>query len=241
MELDGKVALVTGAARGIGRACAEELAAHGAAVGVLDVLDGSATAAAVEAAGRRAAFRELDVSDRAQVHEVTSELADELGGFDVLVCAAGIYGSTTRLEELDDEEVDRVLRVNLKGTLWCVQAALAPMRAAGAGRVVLIGSVAGKVGGVLAGPHYAASKGAIHALVKWAARAGAADGVLVNGIAPGAVETDMIAGHPYRGDYCPLGRLGTPEEIASVARFLCTRDSAYMTGQVVDVSGGYVL
>lgn len=235
--LDGGVALVTGAARGIGAACAIELAAHGATVGLVDLLNTSDTAAAITAAGGRAAGREADVGNREAHQAALASLADELGGWDYFVSAAGIYGRTTRIEELDDPEVDAVLRVNFKGPLWGVQAALQ----AGVARIVCIGSVAGKVGGVLAGPHYAGSKGAVHALVKWAARAVAADGVIVNGIAPGAVETAMIEGQPYSGDYCPLGRLGRPEEIARIARMLCSPDADYMTGQVLDVSGGYVL
>lgn len=151
--------------------------------------------------------------------------------------AAGIYGSTSSITDLDEDEVDRVLRVNFKGTLWPVQQALA----AGAGHIVCVGSLAGKVGGVLAGPHYAGSKGAVHALVKWAAKAGAPNGVIVNGIAPGAVATPMTEGKAYTGDYCLLGRLGEPIDIARIARMLCSPDADYMTGQVLDVSGGAVL
>jgi 3-oxoacyl-[acyl-carrier protein] reductase len=235
-QLEGRTVLVTGAASGIGQACAEELASHGANIGVVDLADPTATVQRLSASGTRAAGRVADVGDRAAVHAALTELAGELGGFDALVTAAGIYGSTTAIEDLDDAEVDAVLRVNFKGTLWCVQAALA----AGVTHIVCIGSVAGKVGGVLAGPHYAASKGAVHSLVKWAARAGAPD-VLVNGIAPGAVRTPMITGRPYSDDYCPLGRLGEPEDIAKIARVLCSPDASYMTGQVVDVSGGYLL
>ena len=235
-QLVGRTVLITGAASGIGRACAEEVAAHGASVGVVDLADPSATVEQLSATGALAAGRVADVGDREQAHAALTELAGELGGFDILITAAGIYGSTTAIEDLDDAEVDAVLRVNFKGTLWCVQAALA----AGASHIVCIGSVAGKVGGVLAGPHYAASKGAVHSLVKWAARAAAPEG-RVNGIAPGAVRTPMITGRPYSDDYCPLGRLGEPEDVARIARVLCSPDASYMTGQVVDVSGGYLL
>ena len=235
-QFEGRTVLITGAASGIGRACAEELAGHGARIGVVDLADPAVTVEQLSATGARVAGRAADVGDREQAHRALAELASELGGFDGLITAAGIYGSTTAIEDLDDAEVDAVLRVNFKGTLWCVQAALA----ADASHIVCIGSVAGKVGGVLAGPHYAASKGAVHSLVKWAARA-AAPGVLVNGIAPGAIRTPMITGRPYSGDYCPLGRLGEPDEVARIARVLCSPDASYMTGQVVDVSGGYIL
>jgi 3-oxoacyl-[acyl-carrier protein] reductase len=136
-----------------------------------------------------------------------NEVVKDLGRLDILVCAAGVYGTLSRIEEIDEEEMDAVLSVNLKGTLWCLQSGLPLLRAQG-GRAVMIGSV----GGILAGPHYAASKGGIHSMVKWAARATAFDGVRVNGIAPGAVDTEMFSGQSYSGGYCPLGRLGTTTE-----------------------------
>lgn len=240
-ELQGCVALVTGGARGIGLACARAVAKRGATVALLDVLDCRPAVSELEAAGRSARARVLDVTDRRAVTDTFAELRHELGGLDILICAAGIYGSTRRLEELDEAEVRRVLSVNVEGPIWCLQAAMAAMLEAGWGRIVLIGSVAGQVGGVLAGPQYAASKGAVHALVKWAARAGAAHGVQVNGVAPGAVATDMIVGKGYAPDYCPLGRIGEPDEIGSVAGFLVSPGASYMTGQIVGVNGGYVL
>ncbi|MEU0470833.1 SDR family oxidoreductase [Amycolatopsis sp. NPDC006131] len=107
--------------------------------------------------------------------------------------------------------------------------------------MVCIGSVAGKVGGVLAGPHYVASKGAVHAVVKWLAKTEAARGITANAIAPGVVDTEMVAGRGYRPDYCPLGRLAQPEEIARVAAFVASPAASYLTGAVVDVNGGYAM
>jgi 3-oxoacyl-[acyl-carrier protein] reductase len=162
------------------------------------------------------------------------------GRLDILVTAAGVYGRTTGIDDLDEDELEAVLAVNLKGALWCVQAALPMMRQHG-GSIVCIGSVAGKVGGVLAGPHYVASKGAVHALVKWVARTQAVHGVRANGVAPGAVETEMIRGKGYTPDYCPLGRLGRPEDVAQAVLFLASPASDYVTGTVLDVNGGYFM
>lgn len=237
-RLDGKLAVVTGAARGIGRASALALVRAGAEVALLDVLDVSESAEAVRAAGGRARTARVDVSDRRSVQQAVEGVRGER--IDVLVTAAGIYGSTTAIEDLDEDEVDRVLAVNLKGTLWMVQAVMPGMLERG-GKIVCIGSVAGKVGGVLAGPHYVASKGGIHALIKWAAKVGAPRGVYANAIAPGVIETDMIAGKGYGPDYCPLGRLGQPEDIAEAVLFLASPASNYITGTVLDVNGGYYM
>jgi 3-oxoacyl-[acyl-carrier protein] reductase len=182
----------------------------------------------------------VDVSDRESVGRAI-ESAGRRGAIEVLVTAAGVYGSTAGIEDLDEEEVDRVLAVNLKGTLWMVQAVLPSMLERGGGKIVCIGSVAGKVGGVLAGPHYVASKGGIHALVKWVAKVGAPHGVYANAIAPGAIETEMITGKGYQPDYCPLGRLGQPEDIAEAVLFLASPASNYITGTVLDVNGGYYM
>jgi 3-oxoacyl-[acyl-carrier protein] reductase len=234
--LRGRRAVVTGAARGIGARIALELSWAGAEVTVVDVLDPGETVAAIKAEGGQAAGWTLDVTDRAAVQEAFGTLES----LDVLVTSAAVYGDTVSIDELEESEVDRVLGVNVKGTLWSIRAALPLLRRRG-GRVVCIGSVAGKVGGVLAGPHYVASKGAVHAVVKWLAKTEAAHGVTANGVAPGVVDTEMVAGRGYRPDYCPLGRLARPEEIARVAAFLASPAASYMTGAVVDVNGGYAM
>ncbi|WP_435121572.1 SDR family NAD(P)-dependent oxidoreductase [Amycolatopsis thermoflava] len=234
--MHGRQAVVTGAARGIGAHIARELAAAGAEVTVLDVNDPARTVATIRAEGGTATGHTVDVTDLAGVRAVLSGLP----ALDALVTSAAVYGDTVSVDDLDESEVDHVLGVNVKGTLWTIKAALPLLRRHG-GRVVCIGSVAGKVGGVLAGPHYVASKGAVHAMVKWLAKTEAAHGITANGVAPGVVDTEMVAGRGYRPDYCPLGRLAQPEEIARVAAFLASPAASYMTGAVVDVNGGYAM
>ncbi|AIJ21915.1 SDR family NAD(P)-dependent oxidoreductase [Amycolatopsis methanolica] len=234
--MHGRRAVVTGAARGIGAHIARELAAAGAEVTVLDVNDPARTVATIRAEGGTATGHAVDVTDLAGVRAVLSGLP----ALDALVTSAAVYGDTVSIDDLDESEVDHVLGVNVKGTLWTIKAALPLLRRHG-GRVVCIGSVAGKVGGVLAGPHYVASKGAVHAMVKWLAKTEAAHGITANGVAPGVVDTEMVAGRGYRPDYCPLGRLAQPEEIARVAAFLASPAASYMTGAVVDVNGGYAM
>lgn len=231
------LAVVTGAARGIGAAVALELARAGADVALYDVAEPAATAEAVQALGRKATAATLDVTDRLAVEDALGAHF-EIG---VLVTSAGVYGEPIPITDITDEEMDRVMDVNLKGALWTARAALPAMHRNGGGRIVSIGSAAGQIGGVASGPQYVASKGALHALVKWLARTEAAKGITVNAVAPGAIDTDMIAGKGYTGDYCPLGRLGTPEEVAAVVAFLCTAGASYMTGTVVSVNGGFFM
>jgi 3-oxoacyl-[acyl-carrier protein] reductase len=155
------------------------------------------------------------------------------------VTCAGVYGAGAF--DVDEQAWDRVLDINAKGTYLAMQAAFPVMRDAGQGKIVCIGSIAGKIGGLLAGPHYAASKGAVHAMVRGAAKYGAQDGVYVNGIAPGAVDTDMIVGQPYKEDYCPLGRFAQPEDIAETVVYLASQASNYVTGKVLSVDGGFLM
>lgn len=231
--LAGKHAVVTGAARGIGAAVARALAAAGAEIIALDLDHPGSTVSAVLAAGGKATGGILDVTDRAAAEEVIRALP----AVDILVTSAGVYGDPVPIEDMDDAEMDRVLGVNVKGTLWTVRAALPDLRRR-RGAVVCLGSLAGKIGGVSAGPQYVTSKGALHALVKCLARTEAPHGVRVNAIAPGAVDTDMIAGKGYSVDYCLMRRFASPDEIANVVAFLASPAASYLTGSVVDANGG---
>jgi 3-oxoacyl-[acyl-carrier protein] reductase len=233
--LSGQHAVVTGAARGIGAATTSALAAAGAQVTALDLDFPEATVAAVLKAGDKAAGGILDVTDRNAAEEVIGGLP----AVDILVTSAGVYGDAVPIEDLDDAEMDRVLGVNIKGTLWTVRAALPRLRQS-RGVIVCLGSLAGKIGGVSAGPQYVASKGAIHALVKWLARTEAPHGVRANAVAPGAVDTDMIAGKGYSVDYCLMRRFAAPEEIANTIAFLASPGASYLTGAVLDVNGGVI-
>jgi NAD(P)-dependent dehydrogenase (short-subunit alcohol dehydrogenase family) len=229
--------MVTGAARGIGAGVAVGLAAVGHDVTVLDVLETGDTVAKIAAAGGTATGAQVDVRDREAVHEVVGAAADRAGRLDVLVTCAGIYGAVTTLDELEQADLDAVLGVNIAGTIWTVQAALPHLRRSG-GRVVCVGSIAGRNGGVLSGPHYGASKGGVHAFVRWLAKAEAKNGVLANAIAPGPIDTPMLQGRGYTADAVPLGRFGHPDEIAALAVFLASPSASYITGAVIDANGG---
>jgi len=240
--LAGTVVLVTGAGGGIGRAVAIACAEAGADVAVLDLGGGERTAAEIATLGRRSWALATDVASRAAVHEAVNRVAREAGRLDGLVSAAGIAGRTPALGEgMDDfgeQEIDEVIAVNLKGTLWCIQAALPHLRCRG-GSIVTIGSLAGRVGGSLSGPHYVATKGAIHALTKWVARYGAAYGIRANAIAPGLIDTAMTRGLTRPPGLTPIGREGVPEDVAQAALYLLSRQSNFVTGIVLDVNGGF--
>lgn len=238
VDLDDKVVVVTGAARGIGRAVSVACAREGATVVAADVLDLADTVERVRATGRRCVPVPTDVTDKAATERLVATAVDECGGLDVLVTCAGVYGAGAL--DVDEREWDRVYEINVKGTYLPVQAAF-PALADGGGKIVCLGSIAGKVGGVLAGPHYVASKGAIHAMIRWLAKHGAAHGVYANGVAPGAVDTEMIKGMGYPDDYCALGRLAEPEDIAEAVLYLASPASNYVTGKVLSVDGGYTV
>jgi len=243
-RLSGRVAVVTGGGRGIGREIALELARAGAHVAVNyfgEPEGATATAADIEALGVRACALAGDVGNAADVTRVIDQAIATLGGVDILVNNAGVQTWTPFLEVTEDEW-ELVIRTNLKGCFLCTQAAARQMRARGGGVVINIGSGCNKVPfpGLVA---YTASKGGIEMLTKVAAVELAAHRIRVNCVAPGAVEVERtrLEMDDYAGTWgsvTPLGRVGTPEDIARTVRFLASDDSNFITGQTIWVDGG---
>jgi 3-oxoacyl-[acyl-carrier protein] reductase len=237
-DLSGRVALVTGAGRGIGKAIALILAEAGAdvAVNYRERADAAAaTADAIRRLGRRAAAVQADVSLAAEVTALVETVAGELGPIDILINNAGI-AEPCAIEELTEEQFDRTLAMNLKSAFLCSQAVLPGMRSRGFGRVVNVSSGAARGAGVV-GVHYNASKAGMEGLTRGYAARVVQDGVTVNAVAPSLIATEMIKPHRSANvARIPVGRLGTVEEIASVV--LMVVGNAYITGQTVAANGG---
>jgi 3-oxoacyl-[acyl-carrier protein] reductase len=244
LTLSGRAALVTGAARGIGLSIAAALIQRGAEVALADV-DGTALNEVARWLGERTVGVEADVSRLADVQRAVKETAARFGALDILVNSAGIC-PLTPFPEIGEEEWDRVMAVNLKGAFLCCQAALPHLRRSGRGRVINIASVAGQMGGVLVGAHYAASKAGLIALTKSLARLLAPDGVTVNCLAPATTESDLTAAWPESlreqvRVQIPLGRFAKPDEIAEAACYLAGDNASFITGATMDVNGGLYL
>lgn len=222
--------IVTGAASGVGAATVTLLLEQGAEVLGVDIQPDF---------DRRAAgytYAQCDVRDRGQVRDVVAEFA-AAGGVTGLVTSAAIYGRDIALDDLRHDDVEQVLAVNVIGTLWCIQATMPHLRESH-GSVVCVASLAGRIGGVLAGAHYSASKGGVLAMVRSVAKNEIKHGVRVNGVAPGPVDTPMIEGRGYTTDMFPIGRYAAPEEIARPIMFLLGNGASYATGVVLDLNGG---
>lgn len=238
--LSGQIALVTGAARGIGAAICIALAADGATVYAADVLPCDETVLRITEAGGIAHGRALDVTDRPACAALADAVVASEGRIDILVCNAGICPAGTVAGDWD--QWNRVIDVNLHGTQYCVAAAWDHMIARRYGRIVLLSSMAYYQGGVIVGTEYSASKGAVAAMARHIARNGGQHGILCNAVAPGVIATEMTASFSKPDPAAiPLRRVGTAEDVAGPVRFLCGPDSAYMTGTILNVTGGIVL
>ena len=243
MELEGKVALITGGAQGIGKATALLLASRGADVAVSDInIHGAVeTVKEVEGLGRRGLALEGDVSNPADAENVVAKTVEQLGGIDILVNNAGIARDRLLLR-MTEEDWDAVLNVNLKGTFNCTKAAVKYMIKRKSGKIVNIASVVGEMGNA-GQANYPASKAGVIGLTKSIAREYAQRGINVNAIAPGYVETPMTEALPekvkeeLRGQI-PMARLGSPLDVANAVHFLVSEASSYITGQVLNVNGG---
>jgi 2-hydroxycyclohexanecarboxyl-CoA dehydrogenase len=245
--MSGRVAVVTGAASGIGLGIARKLAADGHATALLD-LDGDAArgaASELSAQGTRAAGYGVDVADRGSLEQVYSSVRDQFGPITMVVTSAGIEAFDP-LAEVTPEKWDRILAVNLTGTFTCLQLAVADMIAANWGRMVTISSSSAQSGAPNMA-HYVASKGGVIALTKALARELAGHNITANTIPPTIVDTPMarkgetegnVPSMEILGKMVPLGRAGTPDDIAAACSFLCSEDGGYITGQVIGVNGG---
>ncbi|HEV8441707.1 MAG TPA: SDR family NAD(P)-dependent oxidoreductase [Methylomirabilota bacterium] len=257
MELEGQVAIVTGAGRGIGRATALELGRMGAAVVVaeLDKAGAERTAEEVRALGRPALALPTDVTSRAALAAMVDRAVAELGQIDVLVNNAGIYRAAATLD-VTEEHWDAVMDINARAVFFASQAVLPAMIARKRGAIVSLASLAGKIGSRTNLP-YNASKAAVISITKSLALAHAADGIRVNCVCPGFVETDMwtlvsreqgallgLTAEEFtrqRLAQIPLGRMERPEDVANVIGFLASSKSGYMTGQAINVTGGVIM
>lgn len=244
MRLSGKVALVTGSARGIGKIIVERFAAEGAVVVLSDVTNEAAmaeTLAAIVGAGGKGMLEMFDVGDAAQVDAAVQRILAEQGRIDILVNNAGITRDNL-LMRLSEEDFDAVLRTNLKGTFLLTKAVSRHMMKQRSGRIVNLSSVVGQMGNA-GQSNYSAAKAGIIGFTKSMARELASRSVTVNAIAPGFIMTPMTAALPenvQKGflDQIPMGKFGTPEDVAELTVYLASEGASYVTGQVIGINGG---
>ena len=252
-RVKGKTCIVTGAALGIGQACAVRLAEEGAKVALFDLHDaqGEALAASLRGRGADAGYWHVDVADEANVRRAIDEVAARFGGVDVLVNNAGISGASKPTHEITVEEWDAVQAVNVKGVFLCTKHAIPHMQRAGGGSIVNLSSIYGLVGAPDV-PPYHASKGAVRLMSKTDALLYAADRIRVNSVHPGFIRTPMVEHHLQAtgatdleaaiaevGKLHPLGHMGVPDDIAWGVVYLASDESQFVTGSELVIDGGY--
>jgi 3-oxoacyl-[acyl-carrier protein] reductase len=253
IDLHGQNALVTGGARGIGAATALVLAREGANVAIGDRISSQETVKKIQALGRRALGIKADVAYSSDVKRMVAESLDAFGHIDILINNAGEVHRDS-LMDTTEEVWDRILDVDLKGPFMGIQAIYPHMKERGYGKIVNVSSISGIIGGAVSksgdssdtvrgrsGPAYTAAKGGVIALTRWIAKDLAKDGIYVNCIAPGGTNTEMTRGYYYDVSSLPIPRMGEPEDIAEAILFLASGASNYITGQVLNVDGGWVM
>ena len=246
--VNDKIALITGAAAGIGRATALKFASEGAKVVASDVngKGGEETVDLIKKAGGDAIFVKSDISQSADVKALVAETVKTYGRLDCACNIAGILGTMGPFTDQTEDDFDRVIAVNLRGTFLCIQAELGQMLKNDGGTIVNVASIAGLVGSAGISP-YVASKHAVTGLTKTAALEFAQQGIRVNAVCPGGIDTDMVQSflseeftREMIDTMHPIGRIGQPEEVAELMVWLCSDRSSFMTGAIIPIDGGFV-
>jgi len=240
-SLAGKIALVTGSSRGIGRSIAVALAAAGADIAIhyhTRAAEAQEVESLVRSTGRRCICIQADVSSTDEIARLARAVEQQLGAVDILVNNAAV-AQHKPIETITEQDWDWLIDTNLKSCFLITQAVLPAMRLRGSGRIINVSSIAAHLGGVV-GPHYAASKAGMLGLTHSYARLLAKEGITVNAISPALIETEMVTTNPNaKPDIIPIGRFGTSEEVAGVAVMLA--QNGYMTGQTIHVNGGWFM
>jgi len=248
MKLKDRVAIVTGGARGIGKAIVQTFVREGAKVALVDIEEIKKLEALkreTEKMGGEVITISCDITKSSDVNEMVGKVQKAFGRVDILVNNAGIIRRGT-IETVTEEDWDRVIEVNLKGTFNCSKAVVEIMKQQRYGKIVNVSSIAGKMGDITSAPGYGSSKAGMDALAKTLARQLAPHGINVNGVSPHAIETEMSAewsAERRKGIIAsiPLGRLGKPEDVAEAVLFLASDEASFITGEILDVNGGALM